>query len=223
MGFRCWSVRGGTAALCCVGLVSCTSAHHQATERASVPPTSLQSPPSRQSPLTTTPSWPTVVTATPYSYDNPAVGPQLSFGTAIPTSDIGARSNQVGNVTYALADQGDLLSVTYPAISHDAGRTWAIDGPILHITAANGAYAVGTITALSATAAYAWGGGGNFVRSTTDGGQHWWGALFDDSVDRASDRNGVLTAVIYTQNGNDPTYSSTDGGRTWRLQATPST
>lgn len=171
---------------------------------------------------TTVSSWPSVVTATPYSYNNPGVGPQLAFGTAIPSSDIGEQSRDVGGVTYGLADQGSLSSDNYPAISHDGGRSWTIDGPIFHIAAADEALSVSTITAVSATTAYAWGDG-NYLRLTTDGGRQWWGAFFLTSVDKAYENNGTLTVVLYTGNASEPTYISNDDGRTWRLQPSPST
>lgn len=209
-----WRVSGCAAVLCCVGATSCTTGHPQARATASVPP-----PTSAVSTPTTSVSWPTVVVAKPYSYSNPAVGPKLAFGIAIPATDIGSRSDEVGGVIYGLADQGDLASVNYPAITHDSGHTWSIDGPIFHIAAADGAAAVSTIASVSATTAYSWGGGGHYIRFTTDGGRQWWGAFFEDSVDRVSFGNGSITATLYSEGSNEPTYVSGDGGRNWRLQS----
>jgi hypothetical protein len=204
------------AALCCTGLASCASVHHQESAPPSTAPTTVTSPPTAGA------APPAVVVARPYSFNEPEVGPQLPFGAAIPASDIGEQSAEVGGVTYGLANQGVLGSVSYPAISHDGGHTWAIDGPIFYIAAADGSAAVSTITAVSATMAYAWGATGNLVRITTDGGHQWSSASFYNGVVQASYNNGVFTAIIYSENTNKPTYISGDGGRTWQLQPTPS-
>ncbi|HET6915949.1 MAG TPA: hypothetical protein VFH56_07640 [Acidimicrobiales bacterium] len=119
----------------------------------------------------------------------------------------------MGGVTYGLADQGDLTSVNYPAISYDGGRRWAIDGPIFYIAAADGVSAVNTIAALSPTTAYAWGSG-NFIRWTTNGGRQWWGAFFSNSLEKVS----FGDATIYPAGPAGPTYTSNDGGRTWTLK-----
>ena len=206
-------VRGFGAAICCVGVASCATDHPQSRVEESVRPSaSVVSNPS------STASWPMVVVAQPYSYGNPGVGPQLSFGVAVLPSDIGSRSSDVGGVIYGLADERDFGSVNYPAISRDGGRSWTIDGPVFHIAAADGAAGVNTVTAVSATTAYAYGGGGNYIRFTTDGGRQWWGAFFEDSVDGVSFGRGIMSATLFTEGPTEPTYISHDDGRTWRLQ-----
>lgn len=123
----------------------------------------------------------------------------------------------MGGVTYGLADQGDLLSVHYPAISYDGGRTWAIDGPIFYIAAADGTAAVNTIAAVSATTAYAWGSG-NFIRWTTNGGRQWWGAFLPGGVDRVAIGNGTVAVTIHADGTNEPSYLLGDDSRSWKLR-----
>ena len=150
------------------------------------------------------------------------VGPDLAWGTTVPSADVPTRSRLVGNVMYGLTggerSQG-LASLAYPTLSRDAGRTWVIDGPVFWIAAADGAEATSVIQAASPEISYAWGDG-SYLRSTTDGGRHWWQTIFPTgSIFTVRYGTETLTVVTYGTNGkNGVTYTSTDSGQTWKLQ-----
>lgn len=122
-----------------------------------------------------------------------------------------------------------LSSATYPAATSDGGRIWRIDGPILHIPAAQGSIAVTLAGIEGPRFYYAWAGGSNSVVDvTTDGGRHWWQAFLPDAVISITpDENeialkGGLTALVagpapdpHGRGASVWTYHTTDG-RDWR-------
>ena len=113
----------------------------------------------------------------------------------------------------------------YPAATTDGGLTWRTDGPALHVDAAQGPLAVTEIGALNRRTIFAYGGGGNVVDVTTDGGRHWRRALWGDGTPMAvvSNFKGQLVAFVDLfgsgSSANGPTwqYVSRDGGRTLAL------
>ena len=107
-----------------------------------------------------------------------------------------------------------MLSVVYPAISTDGGRTWSVDGPCFYYAAAQGANVVSTIEARAPNWAYAWGYGGCCVKSTRDGGAHWFAADFPSSVVRVAAKGDSLFVKLYRAASR---YVSHDYGLTWRL------
>jgi hypothetical protein len=104
---------------------------------------------------------------------------------------------RVGFAAPALLQAGD---ATYPLITTDGGRTWRIDGPVLHIPAAQGAIAVGQPGVLGARIYFAWCGGCNMVIDVTpDAGRHWWQAFMPGevlSVIGGPDPRAGLIAII---------------------------
>jgi hypothetical protein len=136
-------------------------------------------------------------------------------GTRLTAGEIGARSAAVDGVVYALADRGRLVSVAYPAISRDDGRTWRVDGPCFYYAAAQGPSYVSKVGAFSARSAYMWGPFANLIRVTRNGGRTWWQTDMPDGVDRVIRRGGELLAQV-GQPGQRQVYASTDGGFTWR-------
>ena len=60
-------------------------------------------------------------------------------GTVVPHSDVVMTAANNRQVRFGLATYVSAGDATYPAISTDAGNTWRIDGPLLHIDARAGA------------------------------------------------------------------------------------
>ena len=139
-------------------------------------------------------------------------------------------STELANEVFPDAQHGFALAITdggqqtYPANTIDGGQTWRIDGPLLHLAAAQAAVAVTQIGAGDDHTAFAWtGGAGNVIDATNDGGQHWWTAFIGDSVvSVAADALGTIWVVA----SGSPTpsrpplpplwiYRSADGGAHW--------
>jgi hypothetical protein len=120
---------------------------------------------------------------------------------------------------FGLANHG---TAQYPAITRDGGRSWRIDGPQLHIDAADGPEAVSYVGAASARTLYAYGS--SVVDVTTDGGRTWW-ETFPEGLVMAvvPGRGHDLAAYVQqsTAHGQSRTwqYVSSDGGRQWRLDS----
>ena len=120
---------------------------------------------------------------------------------------------------FALAQAGD---AQYPARTTDGGRTWRIDGPQLHVDAADGPEAVGSVGDAAARTFFAYGS--SVIDATSDGGRSWWqtfpsgfvvavvrGRLPHELVAyvQRSASNAKASPVVTSQ------YVSRDGGRNW--------
>ncbi len=121
---------------------------------------------------------------------------------------------------FALVDTGQ---AQYPAATVDGGKTWKTDGPALHLNAAQAPLAVIYIGIAGPKTIFAWGTG-QVIDSTSDGGQHWYRALFF-GLPVAVTRNpqGHLVAFVDGEtSGSNSTlqYVSKNGGKTWRRDAT---
>lgn len=118
---------------------------------------------------------------------------------------------------FALVDTGQ---AQYPAATTDGGKTWKTDGPALHLNAAQAPLAVIDIGAAGRNTVFAWGSG-QVIDTTSDGGKHWYRALFTQGIPVAvaKDLRGHLVAFV---DGSATTsqYVSKDGGKTWRLDRT---
>jgi hypothetical protein len=141
----------------------------------------------------------------------------LAPGTRVSGASIGVRTAGAGRVLYGLADQGAMMGTVWPAISTDAGRHWRIDGPLFSYAGADGAAATDAIGARGASMAWAWGGGGNLVKVTTDSGRQWWLADFPAGVSSVRWQAGHLTVWALRPGSGVSRYVSPDNGRTWRL------
>jgi hypothetical protein len=135
-----------------------------------------------------------------------------------------------GGRVFANAETGIALAngsnAQYPAITTDGGRTWRIDGPQLHVDAADGPEAVGYVGALNTHTFFAYGS--SVVDVTTDGGRTWWETYLGDLVmavvpgffgnhlvafvQQSVSNSGVNPAVTWQ-------YVSRDGGRHWRYSS----
>jgi hypothetical protein len=123
-------------------------------------------------------------------------------------------------VGVALANDG---SAQYPVLSTDSGRTWRIDGPQVHIDAADGAEGVGFVGVASRRDFVAYGS--SAVDVTTDRGRTWWETFLGELVTAVvwSGGNGLVAYVQNSASDNRPNqavtlqYVSRDGGRHWTL------
>ncbi len=119
---------------------------------------------------------------------------------------------------FALANAG---SARYPSHSVDGGRTWRINGPQLHVDAADGAEGVGYVGVAGDRTLFAYGG--SAVDVTTNGGRTWWETFLGELVVAVVPGPGnALVAYVQQQltNSIKPVatwqYVSSDGGRRWR-------
>lgn len=144
----------------------------------------------------------------------------VRWGTGVGSSALfGDRVFLDANEGVALADSG---SAEYPALSTDGGRGWRIDGPQLHVDAADGAEGVGSVGIAGPRTLFAYGS--SVVDVTTDRGRSWWETfLGEDVVAVVPGYEGELIAYVEqsvsSQHLNPAVtwqYVSRDGGRHWR-------
>lgn len=161
---------------------------------------------------------PTLVTAHRISAPKGALKPGKTVGSA----RLGVRVFANASNGFALANVAD---ATYPAATTDGGKTWKIDGPPLHVNAAQAPLVVTQVGAHKRTY-FAWGGpgGGPAVDVSSDAGKHWWGTLLGGIVlSVVSTPNGHLVASTQSPAGSggqkteNSVYVSKDGGHHWRL------
>ena len=145
----------------------------------------------------------------------------LAPGSTVSASKIfGHRVFNDANRGFALVNTGQ---AQYPAATVDGGKTWKTDGPALHLNAAQAPLAVIYIGIAGPKTIFAWGTG-QVIDSTSDGGQHWYRAVFF-GLPVAVIRNpqGHLVAFVDGEtSGSNSTlqYVSKNGGKTWRLDNT---
>jgi hypothetical protein len=163
-------------------------------------------------------SVPTLVTGRGIATPKGALKP----GKAVSSARLGVRVFANATHGFALAMVSD---ATYPAATSNGGQTWKIDGPPLHLNAAQAPLVVTQVGAHRRTY-FAWGGpgGGNVVDVTPDAGKHWWQAFIGGFVlSVVSTGNGHLVASVQSPTGpngrqaQNSVYVSKDGGHHWRL------
>ncbi len=124
-------------------------------------------------------------------------------------------------VGFALADDG---STQYPVLSTDGRRTWRIDGPQVHIDAADGAAGVGYVGAAGRRTFFTYGS--SVVDVTTNAGRAWWETYLGElvtAVGQAPDSNALIAYVEQPRDNRTMAswlYVSRDGGRHWDYSAT---
>ncbi|MGO9497270.1 MAG: hypothetical protein ACLQA5_11285 [Solirubrobacteraceae bacterium] len=148
-------------------------------------------------------------------------GQTLAPGSTVSASKIfGNRVFTGGQRGFALVDTGQ---AQYPATTVNAGKTWKTNGPALHLNAAQAPLAVIYIGAAGPKTIFAWGTG-QVIDTTSDGGQHWYRALFFGlPVAVVRNPQGHLVAFVdgETSGSNSSLqYVSKNGGKTWRLDNT---
>ena len=131
-----------------------------------------------------------------------------------------------GDRVFLNAEEGVALAngdnAQYPALSTDGGRVWRIDGPPLHVDAADGAEAVGSLGIVGPRTFFVYGS--SVVDVTTDRGRTWWEAYMGEDIVAVVPgyRNEVVAYVqqsVRNQHLNPAVtlqYVSRDGGRHWR-------
>ena len=137
----------------------------------------------------------------------------LQPGKIVRSSKLGVRVFVNGRDGVALNTGQSLNGVTYPVATVDGGKTWRIDGPELHVPAANAPDVVTQVGAASPATYFAYGGpaGANSVDVSADGGKHWYRAFLGGVVGAVVDSNRELFAFT----GAPGAYYSKDDGRVW--------
>jgi photosystem II stability/assembly factor-like uncharacterized protein len=108
-----------------------------------------------------------------------AVPKTLKPGTKVANSRLGnPRVFVNGQDGFALA-AGE--QAQYAAATTDGGKTWTTVSPALHVDALQAPLSVTQIGAASTKVAYAFGSG-QVADVTSDGGKHWYRALFQGTV-----------------------------------------
>jgi hypothetical protein len=173
---------------------------------------------SDRSPAAGAASPPATVTATalPASSSPPNFKP---VGTVVRSANVGVRVFINASSGIALNTGASLNGVTYPVATVNGGKTWRIDGPELHIPAANAPNVVTQVGAASPATYFVYGGpsGGNSVNVSTNAGKRWWRAYLAGVVYAVVPFNtGARTQELIAFTDLPGAYYSTNGGRTWR-------
>lgn len=144
----------------------------------------------------------------------------VARGTSVRQTDLfTTRVFADASVGFALANVG---SAQYPARSLNGGRTWRIDGPQVHVDAADGPEGVGYVGVPGPRTFFAYGS--SAVDVTTDGGRSWWETFLGELVVAVvpGPRNGLVAYVQQQLDSNSASvaaatwqYVSRDGGRHW--------
>jgi hypothetical protein len=147
-------------------------------------------------------------------------------GGAIAPGTLVSSAALFGDRVFANAQNGFALanvdSAQYPARSTDGGHSWRIDGPQVHVDAADGPEAVTYVGVAGVRKFFAYGS--SAVDVTTDGGRTWFEALVSGLVVAVvQSPRGELVAYVQQSTGTSPArgavtwqYVSPDGGRHWR-------
>jgi hypothetical protein len=140
----------------------------------------------------------------------------LSVGAQIPNNQINARRTYFGN-SFAVTLGHDKQGAVYPVQTGNGGLRWRTTGPALFLPTADAPLAVNTVTAATKTLQYAYGGGGQVVDVTRDGGPQWRAAIFDGTVMAVAPGIAQNELVAYVNNGQGTTwqYVTRNGGLTW--------
>jgi hypothetical protein len=143
----------------------------------------------------------------------------LKPGTAVRARTLGTRVFTDSIHGFALATER--FGAAYPAVTTNGGKTWRINGPVLHVPAAQAPFAVTHVGAANATTYFAWGA--QSIDATSDSGRHWWRTLVNDSALAVVATGRTLIAMVDaapaggTGSATTSVYLSSDGGHHWRL------
>jgi hypothetical protein len=160
---------------------------------------------------------PPTVTATPIARAPNTLRP----GHVVRSSTLGHRVFVDNTHGFALAN---VSNAQYPAATVNGGRTWRLNGPALHLNAAQAPLSVCEVGALDRRNYWAEGCGGQVVDTTNDGGKHWWRSLFEGGVLSVVSSGGRLLVFLesFTPASTSATiqvYASTDKGRNWQFES----
>jgi hypothetical protein len=142
----------------------------------------------------------------------------LAKGSRVAHSALGIRTFVDARHGFALASVGQ---AQYSAATTNGGKTWRTDSPALHLNAAQAPLVVVNLGAANRRTIFAYGGG-QVIDATTDGGGHWYRALFNGGpVAVTRNFKGHLVGFVDSvPSGPTLQYVSKNGGRTWRLDRT---
>jgi BNR/Asp-box repeat len=146
-------------------------------------------------------------------------------GTVVRSSSVGIRVFINASNGIALNTGASLNGVTYPVATVNGGKTWRIDGPELHIPAANAPNVVTQVGAASPAMYFVYGGpgGGQSVNVSTNAGKRWWRAYLGGVVYAVVPFNtGARTQKLIAFTNLPGAYYSTDGGKTWHYTTSAS-
>lgn len=163
---------------------------------------------------------PATVTATALPKSSPP--PFKPVGTIVDSANVGISSN-LGPVPRVFVNNqdgvsmgtgGSLGGVTYPVATINGGKTWTIDGPELHVPAANAPNVVTQVGAASPATYFIYGGpmGGNSVNVTTNGGKQWYRVYLGGVVGAVI---ATSSEVLYAFTEQPGVYYSNNGGKVW--------
>lgn len=143
----------------------------------------------------------------------------VSSGSVVSSSDLFTdRVFANARNGFALANDGE---AQYPALSTDGGRSWRIDGPQVHVDAADGPEGVGYVGVAGPRTFFAYGS--SVVDVTTDGGRTWWETFLGELVMAVvpGPRSELVAFAQQSVSNERPNpavtwqYVSRDGGRHW--------
>jgi hypothetical protein len=141
--------------------------------------------------------------------------PFKAAGTIVPSSALGVRVFVSSEKGFALAG---VSGTTYPAATVNGGAVWRIDGPHLHVSAANASAVVTEVGAVGPATYFAYGGG-MVVDVTSNGGATWWRAYMPGQALAVASSQATghttLVALAETNPAQFAAYVSSDGGRHW--------
>jgi hypothetical protein len=146
----------------------------------------------------------------------------LKPGTKLSSSAVGFPRTFVNANTgwaFASTDQAQ-----YAAITTNGGTTWRTASPALHVNAAQAPLSVTQLDAQSPKVAYAFGSG-QVADVTSDGGKHWYRALFIGTATAVVPGIGPRQLLTFVDGGTSGSglsgpvsqYQSSNGGKTWTL------
>jgi hypothetical protein len=131
--------------------------------------------------------------------------------------DITSEVKLGSGVKAGLADRGTVFGFVYPALSHDHGRSWTIDGPMFFAPIADGAGATDRMVAASDHTLIAWGRGGNLVKVSRDLGAHWRQTDFSSGVETV--RTVGPTVIVRALGDQLPPGNNTRSFATWNYRS----
>lgn len=144
-------------------------------------------------------------------------------GSVVRSSSLGIRTFANARDGFALAEvTGSSVggSATFPARTTDGGHVWRIDGPHLHVSAADAPDVVTGSGVGGPRIFFAFAGpaGGQAVDVTTDAGARWWRAYLPSPPVAVVYSRVTRPARLIAFLEGSPTlvYVSRDGGRHWR-------
>jgi hypothetical protein len=161
---------------------------------------------------------PMTVTATKLSADRP---PFLAAGRIVSDATLTNRVYVNRQNGFSMSSQ---RNAQYAACTINAGKTWRICTPVLHVNAANAPDVVTQVGADHQTYwVYGGPGGGQSIVSSNDAGRTWYRTYMPGTpiAVTLSHAGTVHKLIAFVATGRTPLlYTSTDAGHTWHYTST---